>query len=129
MSSEGSVIVRVYTSEAVIPLPDATVIITKQDLEQNAVLLAVRTTNSSGLTDPVIIQTPATEQSLTPGNTLLPYAEINIEASYPGFERVLVKGVQVFPGVETIQGIRLQPLMQNSFPQSETVYEPSRQNL
>lgn len=129
MSSEGSVIVRVYTSEAIIPLSDATVIITKQNADQDASLLAVKFTNSSGLTDPVYVQTPDPAQSQVPGSTLLPYAEINIEVSYPGFDRVLAKGVQIFPGVETIQGVQLHPLTQNASMQSETVYEPFRQNL
>lgn len=72
--------------------------------------MAFRNTDSSGLTTPVYVETPDTDQSLSPGLSLKPYATISVQASYPGFQSVQADGVQIFPGVETIQGLQLQPI-------------------
>ena len=110
LSSQGSVIARVYTSDAYIPLPDAPVVFSTVNEEGQRILLGIRTTNSSGLTSPVYVDTPDTDQSLSPGLSITPYASITIQASYPGFQSIQANGVQIFPGVETIQGLQLQPV-------------------
>ena len=58
MDTQGTVVVRLSTSSARIPLQGATVTITKRLPNGNAQLLAVRVTNFDGLTDPVAIETP-----------------------------------------------------------------------
>lgn len=73
-------------------------------------LLAIRFTDSSGITEPLIIPTPEPAVSLTPGAALKPYAAVDIQVHYPGFNRILAEGVQVFPGVETVQNLQLQPI-------------------
>ena len=110
MASQGSVIARVYTSDAYLPLQGAPVTFTQTDEEGSQTLLAIRMTDSSGLTAPLSIPTPELSESLTPGSALRPYATIDIRVSYPGFNSVDALGVQVFPGVETIQGLRMRPV-------------------
>ncbi len=129
LSSQGSVIARVYTSDAYIPLPDAPVIFSSTDADGNRNLLAIRTTNSSGLTSPVYVETPDIDQSLSPGLSLKPYATITIQASYPGFQSIQADGVQVFPGVETIQGLQLQPITPAQSDEPTTILPQSQQNL
>lgn len=110
MASQGTVIARVYTSEAFLPLQGVPVVFTQTSESGEQSLLAFRLTDSSGLTAPLTIQTPDTEASLNPENTLLPFASIDIRVSFPGYSSVDALGVQIFPGVETIQGIQLRPV-------------------
>ena len=91
-------------------------------------LLAVRMTNSSGLTEPYYIETPDTIQSQSPGSTIRPYALINISVSYPGYNAITAEGVQIFPGVETIQGMQLRPVAPSEHAAGVTVQE-NTQNL
>lgn len=128
MASQGSVIARVYTSDAYLPLRGAPVVFTQTDADGNRQLLAIRTTNSSGLTAPLFVSTPDLSQSQSPGSTLLPYATVDIGVSFPGYSSINALGVQIFPGVETIQGLQLQPVSMDE--RNETVTVPgSSQNL
>ena len=110
LTSSGSIITRVYTSDAYIPLRDVPVIYTQTSADGKRKLLAIRMTDSSGLTEPYFVETPDTASSLTPQNTLRPYSIINISVSPPGYSAVTAENVQIFPGVETIQGFQLRPL-------------------
>ncbi len=109
MPSQGSVIARVYTSDAYIPLADVPVTFSRVLPDGSREVLAVRRTNSSGLTEPLLVDTPDTNESLQPDPVLKPYATIEIRAERPGYGRIEALGVQIFPGVETIQGLQLQP--------------------
>ena len=87
MDAQGTVVVRLSTSSARIPLQGATVTITKRLPDGNAQLLAVRVTNFDGLTDPVAIETPPMAESRSYQNTSVPYAVIDIRAEHSGFDR------------------------------------------
>lgn len=128
MASQGSVIARVYTSDAYIPLEGVPVTFTLVQPDGSRQLLAVRMTNSSGLTVPLQVETPDPSASLTPGSVLRPYAQIDISASVPGYGTIEAKGVQIFPGVETIQGLQLRPMPITPGSYGETV-ENGSQNL
>ena len=57
------------------------------------------------------METPPSSESTSPDNdAVLPYAQCELWAEYPGFARLLVEGVQVFPGVTTFQGLDLSPV-------------------
>ena len=72
MDTQGTVVVRLSTSSARIPLQGATVTITKRLPDGNAQLLAVRVTNFDGLTYPVAIETPPMAESRSYQNTSAP---------------------------------------------------------
>ena len=128
MASQGSVIARVYTSDAYLPLRNVPVAFTQTNEAGKETLLAVRFTNSSGLTDPVTLETPDASDSLSPGYSPRPYATVNIRASFPGYNSIDAMDVQVFPNVETIQGIQLRPV--SPADRDETIIYPgSTQNL
>lgn len=101
--SEGYFVSRVFTSNAQLPIPEATVVIS-----QGRELLATRTTDSSGVTAPVAIPTPEESQSLAPGLGK-PYAEIDVVVNHPHFSRIVAKNVQIFPNVTTMQNFELVP--------------------
>lgn len=128
MASQGSVIARVYTSDAYIPLRGVPVTFTLVLPDGTRQLLAVRRSDSSGLTEPLPIDTPDVSESLTPGASLRPYATVDISADAPGYGTIEAKGVQIFPGVETIQGLQLRPRPTSTGSYGETV-ENGSQNL
>ena len=126
MDAKGSVIARVYTSEAYLPLPNAPVTFSRSDPDGTKQLIALRFTDSSGITEPIYLDTPDLSESLSPGNSQFPYTTVDIQASYPGYRSITFLGVQVFPGVETIQGIQLLPV---SEPDNPITVPGSTQNL
>ena len=130
MASQGTVIARVYTSDALLPLANVPVTFTQIQPDGSRKLLAVRLTNSSGMTAPLPVETPDASESLSPGLMEKPYAVVNISVEYPGYGGVLAEGVQVFPGVETIQALQLVPLPSLPGEQDLSVLFPgSSQNL
>ena len=126
MDSQGTVVVRLSTSSALIPLQGATVTITKLRPDGTQELLAVRVTNFDGLTDPVAVETPPMAESQSYQNTSVPYAVVDIRAERAGFDRVLVKNAQVFPNTETRQELSLIPTpeLPSSFDRTETFVVP-----
>ena len=110
MTSTGKLRVRVYTSQAELPLEGATVVVTQQNRDGKYRLLSVQATDSSGLIEPVEIPTPALGESTHPGSSVPPYAVCDVWAEHPGYAMLLVEGVQIFQGVETLQSMELEPL-------------------
>lgn len=129
LASQGSVIGRVYTSDAFLPLRGVPVVFTQILPNGNKNLIAIRYTNSSGLTEPLFIETPDVSESLSPGAASKPYSTVDIQVEYPGYGGILAEGVQVFPGSETIQGLQLRPLPINSIEDGGVKIPSSSQNL
>ena len=130
MDTQGTVVVRLSTSSARIPLQGATVTITKRFPGGEVQLLAVRVTNFDGLTDPVAIETPPMAESRSYQNTSVPKPVNDIRAEHSGFDRVIVQNAQVFPDTETRQELSLIPTpeLPSSFDRTETFVVPP-QNL
>lgn len=116
MQDYGTLIFRIFTSDASLPVEGATVLIRAEAPPEK--LLGLRVTNSSGETDPVMIATPALSLSQTPENTIQPWTGLQVIVEHPDYERTALTGLQVFPGIETIQTVRLIPLPQFD-PQSD----------
>lgn len=126
MAQQGSFIANVYTSSSSIPIAGATVIVTRDVPGQsNPELLGIQITDGSGRTNPITIPTPDSSVSQQPdGGT--GWSTINVSAHHPRFEQIKVEGVQVFPGVKTIQNFQLIPLAANPevWNRSETFVVP-----
>ncbi len=103
MSNVGTLSVRVFTSQAELPVEGATVVVTQKEETGRQELLSLQVTDSSGLVEPISIPTPA------PG-AHPPFSLCSVWAERAGFAMLQVEGVQIFPGVETIQDMRLIPL-------------------
>ena len=108
MASMGYLTARIYTSSAQLPIRDATVAVT-QNSATGTKQLATRITDESGRIIPIAIPTPERQESLQPG-TVAPYTAVSLTVEYPGYERVLIEGVQVFSGILTEQAVELLPL-------------------
>ncbi|MBQ8587314.1 MAG: spore cortex-lytic protein [Oscillospiraceae bacterium] len=108
MASTGYLTARVFTSTAQLPIRNATVAVT-QNGDNGTRQLAVRLTDESGRTPRISLPTPELQGSLTPG-TVSPFTTVNLTVEYPGYERVLVEGLQIFPGIITEQEVELLPI-------------------
>lgn len=113
MPGIGYLTVRISTSDAELPIQDATVTVT-QDAPGGVKLLAVRITDRSGVVPNIAIATPVLDESLSPGGPL-PYTVVDVTVDRPGYDRALIENVQLFPGIQSQQDITLVP--QSSTPE------------
>ena len=79
-------------------------------------------TDSSGQAQEVQLMAPPLSYSLTPDSPM-PYSEYNLTVEAPGYEPVLVTGVEVLPDVTAVQDIRMTPL-ETSEEEEETIVIP-----
>ena len=108
MASSGTIIVNAYTSNARIPVEGATVLFRQQFAPYS--LLGLRVTDFSGKTEPLSIATVDSSLSQTPGPSQNPWTGIIVQVEHPEFERVILDGVQIFPGIITTQDVALIPM-------------------
>lgn len=129
MASTGTILTRVFTSRAQIPVAGATVAFTQRSNEGRHTLLALRVTDANGRTAPVQVGTPDAAASESPG-TAAPFAVCDIWVESPGYELLVVENVQIFAGTQTLQELELIPLPEQSaalLPESPVIVPP--QNL
>ena len=115
MQATGTLSVRVYTSQAQIPLEGATVVAAAPGEEGKWKLLSIQNTDSSWQICPIQIDAPALGESTSPGGLPgdgAPFALCNVWAEQPGYAMLQMENVQIFPGVETVQDMELIPLPQ-----------------
>lgn len=112
MASIGKLSVRVYVTQAEIPIEGATVVVTCRSKAGKYDLLSVQATNSSGMIRPVEVVTPDLYESTSPSENgaMGACVQCSVWAEHPGYAMLQVNGVQIFPGVETVQEMELVPL-------------------
>ena len=127
LSEKGYIQVRAYTSDALIPIKDAAVTIT----DTSGAAIAMRLTNRNGLLDaPVEIQVPDRSASESPNTGVIPFAVINLYARYEGYEEIFAEKVQVFPGILTVQDLKMIPLSELPDQWNATeIFDTPAQNL
>ena len=109
MQEYGTVTAQIVTSAAQIPIPGSTLTITRELPDGRQELLAVRMTNYDGFTEPFELPTPPASDSQTRQTAEVPYALVDLRTERTGYDRVLVRGAQVFSGVQTLQQLVLIP--------------------
>ncbi len=68
------------------------------------------TTNSSGQTETIELDTPPLEYSLNPTIERQPYSEYTLTITAPDFEPVSIAGTELLPDVTAIQNVTMRPL-------------------
>ena len=129
MASSGTIVIQIYTSDARLPLQDASIAVTRHGAAGTE-LVAFRVSNYDGMTEPITIETPEKAESQQSGAKLPPFASVDIEAEVAGYDRILIRDAQIFAGEQTIQPLRLIPTP--SLPESYTrtqVFTVTPQNL
>ncbi len=127
----GTIISRVRTSDAELPIENATVAYYENGPGGVKRLVGLRKTDRSGITQPIELSAPDAGSSRQPdGNGAQPFRTVDLAADHPDFNRVTVRQVQVFDGILTTQDIRLVPSPgagTQAFP--DTVYDTGDQGL
>lgn len=108
MPSNGFLRVQTVTSRAELPVAGATVTVSRLGTGGVRELLSLQRTDSSGLTVLVTIPTPDLANSQTPDQPQ-GWTDVQIQASQPDYDGVVVRDVQIFPGVTTVQKLILVP--------------------
>lgn len=113
MPQTGSLVVRVYTSQAQLPVSGATVIISSPAGDGRRRVYSIQTTNDSGGTSPIQLEAPDLSHSESPGGTA-PFSDYSLVVEHPEYYLATFEQLQVFPGIETVQNVPLVPLPQPS---------------
>ena len=113
MPQTGSLTVRVFTSQAQLPVSGATVIISSKAEDNRHHVYSIQTTDSSGATKPFQLEAPDLSLSESPGGAA-PFSDYALVVEHPDYYLATFEKLQVFPGVETVQNVPLVPLPQPS---------------
>ena len=126
MQQYGTVTAQVVTSSAAIPVQGATLTLTQMQPDGTQTLLAVRISNYDGFTEPFSVPTPPIADSRSYQAAETPYATVELRSEHPGYDRVIVRGVQVFADTQTLQPITLIPMptLPESYSQTQNVDIP-----
>ena len=111
MPQTGSLIVRVFTSQAQLPVSGATVIISSRAEDNRHKVFSIQTTDSSGSTKPFQLDAPDLAFSEQPGGSI-PFSNYSLVVEHPEYYLATFEKLQVFPGIETVQNVPLIPLPQ-----------------
>ncbi len=103
------------------PITDASVSI--MDSGETGQTLEELTTNRSGQTENIELEAPPVELSLRP-QEIRPYAEYNIRITAPGYEPLVISGVEILADTTAIQNARLIPLADTSGNGTEVISIP-----
>lgn len=109
MQQYRTVVAQLVTSAAQIPVQGAALTITQALPDGTQQLLAVRISNYDGFTAPFDVPTPPASDSQTRQTGEVPYATVDLRGEQVGYDRILVRGAQVFPGTQTLQRMTLIP--------------------
>lgn len=107
MAATGAIEVRTFLGNEALPVSGAGVHIVRRigDAEQ---LVAYRTTDKDGKTEPVVVETPDADASAAPGETT-PFSNYDIRIRHPDYHRVYIHNVQAFPNTITRQLVQMIP--------------------
>ena len=111
MPQTGSLIVRVFTSQAQLPISGATVIISSRAADNRHNVYSIQTTDSSGSTKEFQLAAPDVSFGESP-NAGVPFSDYSLVVEHPEYYLATFEKLQVFPGVETVQNVPLTPLPQ-----------------
>ncbi|MCM1266830.1 MAG: peptidoglycan-binding protein [Bacteroidales bacterium] len=103
----GRLQVNVTANVGLLPIENATITLSFTGDPDSAT--ETLTTDSSGQTEAVDLRTPPLQYSLTPDSPM-PYSEYTVSVTAPGYEPVIVSGIEVLPDVTAVQNIEMIPL-------------------
>lgn len=90
------------------PIPDARVSIAYTGDPESPI--EELTTDSSGQTETIELDTPPLEYSVNPTVELQPYSEYTLTITAPDFEPVTISGTELLPDVTAVQNVTMRPL-------------------
>ena len=129
MSQKGSLIVRTFASNQLIPVSNARITITKTTPDGEE-LIAFGITDENGKTSIFKVDTPDVSLSLNRENTTEPYTSVNIKVEKEGFDITNIFNAQIFSGMLSEQYVEMLPLPEFSkFDEYNNIFTVTPQNL
>ncbi|MDD7210349.1 MAG: peptidoglycan-binding protein [Lachnospiraceae bacterium] len=113
MADRGTLQISLVSNRGQRPIPGASVDISSTG-EPDKIIESL-TTDSSGQTEIVDLETPPLEYSMEPGMNQ-PYSEYNLKISAEGFEPVEIAGSQMLSGQLALQNISMEPSVTETAP-------------
>lgn len=123
MAQTGTLVVRVSTSQAQLPVANATVVVYALGEDGRRNVQSIQITDSSGGSAPIQLDAPDYDLSQSPGSPL-PFASYALLVEHPDYYLALFEQLQIFSGVETVQHVSLTPLPQPSNPEDDDFAPP-----
>lgn len=120
-TDRGKLQINVTSTLGFIPVSNAKVTVTLSG-EPDTVIEELDT-DISGQTVEVELPAPPLDYSLEPGEPQ-PYADYDVTVTAPGYETVLVEGIQVLPEVESTQPVSMVPQEIETAPEEDIVIPP-----
>lgn len=120
-TDRGKLQINVTSTLGMFPVTDAKVSITLSG-EPDTVIEELDT-NISGQTVEVELPAPPLDYSLEPGE-VQPYADYDIAVTAPGYESVVVEGIQVLPEAASYQPVSMIPRELETSPEEDIVIPP-----
>lgn len=102
----GGLQINVTSDIGLIPIQNAVISISYTGTPENVVERLE--TDSSGQAEEVQLSAPPISYSLTPESPM-PYSEYNVTVEAPGYEPIMISGVEVLPDVTAVQNIQMTP--------------------
>ena len=128
--TSGTLVVRVYATQAQLPIPGASVIVTQGDNGSKQKLLSIQITDKSGAVPPLQVEAPQPKESTQPQQGMPAYAVCSVWVEHPEFAMLRLDGVQIFAGQTTWQDVELIPLGRDgSSLEQGQAWDISAQNL
>ena len=106
--SSGTLRVRAYTASGALPVSGATVRVFGA-MESNRLVAFSSITDVDGQSELFTLPAPLLDLSQAPNPSGLPYSLYDLEISAPGYYTKRIRGLTVFPGINSVQLINMIP--------------------
>ena len=103
---KGQLLINIRSLTGEIPIENASVTLSYTGQPDST--LETLSTDNSGQTETVTLDTPPLEYSMQPGQNQ-PYAEYTIQVSAEGYKPVTVSGIELLPMEEAVQSVTMVP--------------------
>lgn len=115
---KGQLQISAVSAEGNVPIDDATIEISLTGEPEN--VIEQLTTDSSGNSETIDLDAPPLEYSLSPGDNQ-PYSEYNLKITAPGYDEVLISGIQILSGQLGLSNVRMTPTVRETAPYNPLV--------
>jgi hypothetical protein len=112
--NEGKLLVNVKEYDTQTPIQGAQIALSQTGSPEQTI--EKLTTDSSGITQEVLLPAPDAQYSMAPG-AVQPFSEYNIIINAPGYQEVSISGVDIFSGETAIQEVLLRPRLPVTSPE------------